>query len=205
VQFDASGALPTTLADTKVLFDGVESPLIFASSGQIDAIVPASASADQIEVQVQYQGQASASFPVALAPTAVGIFSADCSGTGQANVQNEDGSANSPDNPAAPGSTVTLWATGLGQSSTSGLYPPAEPSVAAVSLPRAALPVRAQIGGQTAEVVYAGSAPGLVDGVIQVTLRIPAATQTGAAIPLLLHVGNSTSQPGITLAIQAPQ
>jgi len=53
--------------------------------------------------------------------------------------------------------------------------------------------------------VYAGSAPGLVDGVIQVTLRIPAATQTGAAIPLLLHVGNSTSQPGITLAIQAPQ
>jgi uncharacterized protein (TIGR03437 family) len=202
VQFDASGALPTMLADTRVLFDGVASPLIFSSAGQIDAVVPASATADQIEVQVQYQGQTSASFPIAVAPATVGIFSVDCSGTGQANVQNQDGSPNSPDNPAAPGSMVTLWATGAGQPSPSGIYPPAGTSVTSVSLPRAAPPVRAQIGGQPAEVLYAGTAPGLVDGVIQVNLRVPAASQTGAAVPVVLHVGNSTSQTGLTLAIE---
>jgi uncharacterized protein (TIGR03437 family) len=202
VQFDASRALPTMLADTRVLFDGVASPLIFSSAGQIDAVVPASATADQIEVQVQYQGQTSASFPIAVAPATVGIFSVDCSGTGQANVQNQDGSPNSPDNPAAPGSMVTLWATGAGQPSPSGIYPPAGTSVTSVSLPRAAPPVRAQIGGQPAEVLYAGTAPGLVDGVIQVNLRVPAASQTGAAVPVVLHVGNSTSQTGLTLAIE---
>ena len=120
VQFDPGGALPTTLADTQVLFDGVPGPLIFASAGQIDAIVPAGTSTDHVEVQVQYQGQASAAFPMALAPATVGIFSADCSGTGQANVQNQDGTSNSADNPAAPGSVVTLWATGAGQPSPSG-------------------------------------------------------------------------------------
>ncbi len=34
------GLSPTTLADTQVLFDGVASPLIFASAGQVDAVVP---------------------------------------------------------------------------------------------------------------------------------------------------------------------
>ena len=47
-----------------------------------------------------------------------------------------------------------------------------------------ALPVLAQIGGQIADVLYAGGAPGLVEGVIQVNLRIPFASQTGAAVPL---------------------
>jgi uncharacterized protein (TIGR03437 family) len=39
--------------------------------------------------------------------------------------------------------------------------------------------------------------------VIQVNLRVPAASQTGAAVPVLLRVGNSTSQFGLTLAIQS--
>src|SRR5438045_2914536 len=82
-----------------------------------------------------------------ITPATVGIFSADCSGTGQANVQNQDGTPNSPDNPAEPGSVVTLWATGAGQPSPSGAE---GASVTAVSLPRAALPVRAQIGEQAA-------------------------------------------------------
>jgi uncharacterized protein (TIGR03437 family) len=38
--------------------------------------------------------------------------------------------------------------------------------------------------------------------VIQVNLQIPTATQTGAAVPLVLQVGDSTSQSGITVAVQ---
>jgi uncharacterized protein (TIGR03437 family) len=62
--------------------------------------------------------------------------------------------------------------------------------------------VSAQIGGQAADVVYAGGAPGMVEGVIQVNLRVPSDSQTGAAVPLSLTVGNSTSQPEVTLAIR---
>ena len=197
LQLDASGSVATTLADTRVLFDGVASPMIFSSAGQIYAVVPFGVAAGRVPVQVQYQGQVSAPFPVTVVPAVSGIFSADASGAGQAIILNQDGGINSPALPAAPGSVVTLWATGAGQLSPAGI----DGAVDAGNLASPVLLVQAQIGGQFADVLYAGGAPGIVEGVIQVNLRIPPASQTGAAVPLVLRVGNSTSQPGITLAI----
>jgi uncharacterized protein (TIGR03437 family) len=200
LQLDASGNVATTIADTQVLFDGVASPMIFASAGQIDAVVPFGVATGRVQAQAQYQGMASALFPVTVAPAVIGIFSADASGTGQAIVLNQDGGINSPDNPASSGSVVTLWATGAGQLTPAVI----DGAVDAGNRPQPVLPVLAQIGGQVADVLYAGGAPGIVEGVIQVNLRIPTAGQTGAAVPLVLRVGNSLSQPGITLAIQSP-
>ncbi len=196
---DNSGSVATTLAGTQVLFDGIASPMVFAGDGQVNAIVPFGVAANTTQVQVQYQGLASAPFPMSVAPAVIGIFSADASGVGQAVMLNQDGSLNSPTNPAAPGSVVTLWATGAGQLSPAGVDGAV---VAAGDQQRPVLTVTAQIGGQVADVVYAGGSPGLVEGVIQVNLRIPAASPTGDAVPLALIVGNSTSQPNITLAIQ---
>jgi uncharacterized protein (TIGR03437 family) len=203
LQLDASGRVATTIGDTQVLFDGVASPMIFASASQVNAVVPfgAATGTTQVQVQVQYQGQASLSLPMIVAPAAVGIFAVNSSGLGQAIAMNQDGSFNSPLNPAAPGSVVTFLATGAGQLSPAGVDGAV---VTADNLPRPLLPVQATVGGQPAEVQYAGGAPGIVEGVIQVNLRIPAASQTGGAVPLLLQVGDSTSQPGITLAIQSP-
>ena len=200
LQLDASGSVATTIGDTQVLFDGVASPLIFTSAGQVNAIVPFGV-AVTTGVQVQYQGQASLSLPMIVVPAAIGIFSLNSSGVGQAFARNQDGSLNSPLNPAAPGSIVTFLATGAGQWSPAGV----DGAIAgAGDLPRPILPVHATVGGQAAEVQYAGAAPGGVEGVMQANLRIPAAGQAGAAVPLLLQVGDSTSQPGITLAIQSP-
>jgi len=200
LQLDASGRVATTIGDTQVLFDGVASPLIFASASQVNAIVPFGVAAGTSGVQVQYQGQASLSLPMIVVPAAIGIFSVNSSGVGQAVAMNQDGSFNSPLNPAAPGLIVTFLATGAGQLSPAGVDGAV---VTADNLPRPVLPVHAIVGGQPAEVQYAGGAPGIVEGVIQVNLRIPAASQTGDAVPLLLQVGDSTSQPGITLAIQS--
>jgi uncharacterized protein (TIGR03437 family) len=200
LQLDASGSVATTIGDTQVLFDGVAGPLIFASASQVNAVVPFGVTAGTTEVQVQYQGQASQSVPMIVVPAAIGIFSLNSCGVGQAFARNQDGSLNSPFNPAAPGSVVTFLATGVGQLSPAGVDGAV---VSADNLPRPTLPVHAMIGGQPAEVQYADGAPGVVEGVTQVNLRIPAASQTGAAVPLLLQVGDSTSQPGITLAIQA--
>jgi uncharacterized protein (TIGR03437 family) len=201
LQLDASGSVATTLADTQVLFNGAASPLIFASASQVNAVVPFGAATGTTEVQVQYQGRASTSFPVTVVPAAIGILSASSNGVGQAIAVNQDGTFNSPFSPAAPGTVVTFMATGAGQWSPPGVD---GAIVGAGSLPRPILPVHATIGGQPAEVQYAGGAPGIVEGVIQVNLLIPAASQTGAAVLLVLKVGDSTSQPGITLAIQSP-
>ena len=197
LQLDASGAVATTLAGSRVLFDGVASAMIFASAGQIDAVVPFGVTAGGVQAQVQYQDLVSAPFPVTVVPAVSGIFSADASGAGQAIVLNQDGTLNSPVSPAAPGSVITLWATGAGQLSPAGI----DGAVDTGNLPRPVLLVLAQIGGRSADVLYAGGAPGIVEGVIQVNLRIPLASQTGAAVPLVLRVGNSASQLNITLAI----
>jgi uncharacterized protein (TIGR03437 family) len=175
--------------------------MIFASASQVNAVVPFGAATGTTQVQVQYQGLASISFPVTVVPAAIGILSASASGVGQAIAMNQDGSLNSALNPAAPGSVVTCMATGAGQLTPAGID---GAIVGTGDLPRPILPVLAQVGGQAAEVQYAGGAPGIVEGVIQVNVQIPAASQTGAAVPLVLQVGDSISQPGITLAIQSP-
>ncbi len=173
--------------------------MIFAGDSQVNAIVPFGVSGDTTEVQVQYQGLASATFPISVAPAVIGIFSADASGAGQAVMLNQDGSLNSPTNPAAPGSVVTFWATGAGQLSPAGV----DGAVVAAGDPsRPVLTVLAQIGGVATDVVYAGGSPGLVEGVIQINVRIPAASPTGDAVPITLSAGSSNSQPNITLAIQ---
>jgi uncharacterized protein (TIGR03437 family) len=200
LQLDASGGVATSIAGTQVLFGGVASPLIFSSATQVNAVAPFGMATGTTQVQVQFLGRTSAPFPVSVAAAAIGILSASSSGVGQALVVNQDGSLNSPLNPAAPGSIVTFLATGAGQWAPAGID---GAIVSAGDLPRPVLPVLAQVGGQPAEVQYAGGAPGIVQGVVQVNLQIPAASPTGAAVPLVLQVGDSVSQPGITLAVQA--
>ena len=45
--------------------------------------------------------------------------------------------------------------------------------MAASPLPKPALPVSAAIGGQRAEVVFVGDAAGMVEGAVQMNVRVP--------------------------------
>ena len=69
------------------------------------------------------------------------------------------------------------------------------------NLVRPQLPVYVRIGTQPAEVLYAGSAPTLVNGALQVNVRIPAGLQSGNQ-PIKLIVGNNASAPGTTVAVK---
>jgi uncharacterized protein (TIGR03437 family) len=71
----------------------------------------------------------------------------------------------------------------------------------AAGLKRPILPVTATVGGLPATVIYAGSAPGFVTGVMQVNVQIPANAASGAQ-PLIITVGNTPSQAGVTVAVQ---
>ena len=76
---------------------------------------------------------------------------------------------NTPDNPAARGSLVTFWITGFGQYEAA-----ATDGVLTSDLSRVRVPAAVTFQNQPAELLYAGSAPGMVAGVAQVNARVPA-------------------------------
>lgn len=92
---------------------------------------------------------------------------------------------------------MVLFGTGEGQTNPPGV----DGKLAAGVFPKPTQTVSVLIGGQQAEILYAGAAPGLVAGVLQVNARIPAAAASGN-IPVVVSVGNSSSQPDLTVAVR---
>jgi uncharacterized protein (TIGR03437 family) len=50
---------------------------------------------------------------------------------------------------------------------------------------------------------YVGGAPGDVAGLLQVNVTVPAGVTPGSAVPVVIRVGNVTSQTGVTIAVSA--
>lgn len=195
----SQGLFDTTLAETRVLIDGVPAPLVYTSARQVSAIVPYRvAGKSSVELVAEYKGLRSAPVTLPVAAAAPGIFTLDLTGKNQGAILNQDYSVNSAANPAGVGSVVMIYCTGEGQTRPAGVdgKPAAEP------LPAPVLPVRAWIGGKEAEVRYAGAAPDLVAGVFQVNARIPSGIAAGDAVPVVIKVGEFESQPGVTMAVR---
>lgn len=199
MQIDAvSARVGTALAGVRLLFDGAPAPLIYVSGSQISAVVPYSVAGRQnTRVQLDYRGQLSESRLIPVAPSAPALFTFDSSGRGPAAALNQNGSVNTNGNPAVPGSAVVLYATGEGQTDPGGI----DGKPGAGRLPKPELPVRVRIGGRNARVEYAGGAPGLVAGVMQVNVRIPDDSPSGA-VPVVLTVGEASSPASVTIAVQ---
>lgn len=195
-----NGRFPTTLSGVRVLFDGIPAPVLFASSTQVNAIVPYSLLGRAFaQMSVDYNNQNSAALAPRLADTAPGIFTTDGR---QAAALNQDGTVNSAANPAAAGNIVVLFVTGEGQTSPGGVDGEV---VAATNLKRPLAAVRVRINGAevpASEILYAGSAPTLVAGLMQINLRIPAGTPANAATPVEVIVGAAASPAGTTIAVR---
>jgi len=192
------GAFPTDVAGVQVLFDGIAAPLLYASSGQINAIVPFEVSGRaSTSIQVSYFGTASQAVAVPVAPAVPALFTALASGSGQGAILNQDLSVNSAANPAAAGSVVVLYGSG------GGLFHPPIPDgvLTGANYSALVLPLTVRIGGSAATVLYAGSAPGLVAGVMQINVQIPPGTPSGN-VPLAVQVNGAASQPGVTVAVR---
>ena len=169
------------IADPVVTFDGVPADLIYAEATQIAASVPYGvAGKTSTVVQVQYRDQLTSATTVPVAATAPGLFTLDASGSGQGAILNQDGSTNSPGNPAAKGSTVSLFATGTGMPQQS---------------------IVAGINSEGSTVTSGVPVPGLV-GVIQINVQVPNDAPSGSSIPVVIEAGGTFSQPSVTIAIQ---
>ena len=193
-----SGTPSTQLGNTRVLFNGIPVPVTYVSFAQINAVAPFSISGGvTASIVVEYVGVASAPITVQVVPSMTGLFTANATGSGQGAILNQDSTSNSASNAAALGSVVTMYATGMGTTN------PALPDGIAPqnSSVKPVLAVSATIDGLPAQIVSAFAVPGML-GILQVSVQVPASAHTGAAIPVLLQVGSSQSQPGVTMATQ---
>jgi uncharacterized protein (TIGR03437 family) len=104
---------------------------------------------------------------------------------GTAAAVNQDGTLNSAAHPAKAGSIVSIWATGTGS-----IYPrPLDGQISTAAQDYACC----QVAG--APVFYAGAAPGMVAGVVQINFQIPAPgiTTPGGYNFTLIAAGQSSA------------
>ena len=194
----ANGVFPTTLAGTTVTFNRIAAPLLYVSATAVAAIVPYSMNGQvSADIRVNFNGRNTPINTVPLFPTAPGIFTADSTGGGQAAALNQNGTLNNVNNPAQIGSIVTLYATGEGQTSPGGVD---GKTASTAPYPAPIQPVSVTIGGFSAVVNYAGAAPTLVAGVMQINVQVPSGIAPGNSIPVVLAIGGVRSRQ-VTIAV----
>jgi uncharacterized protein (TIGR03437 family) len=195
----SAGKVATSLAGVRLLFDGSPAPLTYVSATQINAVVPYEiADNANTRVEAEVAGVLSPALTQATTASSPAIFTVDSSGFGSAAALNQDFSVNTASNPAPKKSVMSLFATGEGRTSPVSVTG----SVSGSDLRTPLLVVTATVGGQNADVTYAGSAPGLVAGVLQVNVRIPDTAPSGNAVPVVIVVGSTVSPSGVTIAVQ---
>ena len=187
--------LPSQMNAVTVRLNGKTVPLMYVSPSQINFQIPQDFPLGPVELSVTNAGLESARVSLPnLARYSPGIFTFGQSGDGQgaifiAGTGQVAGSRKAPGfRPARKGDVVEIYCTGLG--------PVTPPGGATVSRPVVT------IGDAPAEILISGLAQGL-EGVYQVTARIPAAAPAGMAVHVNMRVG-PPDVPGsnqVTMAI----
>jgi uncharacterized protein (TIGR03437 family) len=172
--------------------------MVYAMAGQVSAVVPFGlAGRSSAQVQVEHLGAKSDAVSVPVVATLPAIFTLDGSGKGAGAIRNQDLTINGPANAAARGDTIVIYATGGGAMPGVAEGRLAQPPFVELS-PRPTV----RIGGIPAQVTYAGVAPGLIAGVLQINATVPSGVTSGEAVSIDLTVGGATSPAGVTVSIR---
>ena len=189
--------LERELAGISVRIGGQDAPLYFVSPGQINAQIPFEVSTgDSVPVAISVGGLLTAPQNYLIAPAQPGIFIAGDS----AAILDASFQLVTAQNPARPGDTIQIFATGLGT-----VNEQVETGAPAPSFSTVQLPVTVTIGGINAPVVFQGLAPGFV-GLYQVNAVVPSGVEPGNAVPLVLEQNGIIANPDqpVTIPVQAP-
>jgi len=185
---------PTQLAGVQVTFNGIPGPLLYVQDAQINAIAPwALPASGTVSICVINNGVTTNCITLPALSAHPGVFTTD--GT-YAIALNQDGTINSASNPAIFGSTVSIFATGLGPIS------PAQPdgAIAGMPLPVDVLPDQVYYFMNTfpngalavsPQVSYAGPAPFEVAGFSQVNFVVGRGTSIYGTSPYYLQAGGT--------------
>jgi uncharacterized protein (TIGR03437 family) len=201
---NSAGTLPlgTSLGGTQVIVAGEPMPLLFTGTGQINAIIPYDIAPNATQ-QLIVQQNLAYSLPeaITLAPAQPAVYTQSQSGTGIGVivVVQPDGTQFEADSshPASAGDALVIYCTGLGA---------VNPLVAAGSAAPTAPPaktsttVTATIGGQPAQVLFAGLTPAFA-GLYQVNVLVPKGITAAPNVPVIIIAGGLASPP-VTIPIQ---
>jgi uncharacterized protein (TIGR03437 family) len=199
LQVTNAGLVSSSIGGMTVLFDGIPAPLLYASGGQINAVVPYGINTTTTNLTVKTGTLTAGPIPMPVDTSVPAIFmcGAYCNDPEQAAVVNSDGTLNTVANPAARGDYITLFLGGAGLMSDT-----VDGSVSAAPYATPAQPVTVTIRGANATVQYAGAAPGFVNGLMQINVYIPTTIDFGSHAPLSVTVGNYQSQDNVTVAVK---
>jgi uncharacterized protein (TIGR03437 family) len=160
-------------AVTEVSFNTIAAPILSTTPTEVLVRVPV-ALEGVLSVQISINGVAQI---IANVVDAAPALFADSSG--QASVLNEDGTVNSPANPAARGSIITLFGTGEGVTG---------------------LPFSLTVGGYACSILYAGPS-GNYPGMFQINAQVPSGYLSAGTFPVVVSVGTFTTQAGLTVSV----
>ncbi len=201
-----AGLFPTQAAGTSVTFNGYPAPIIYTSSGLVAVVAPYEIyGSTSAVISLTYQGNTfTATMPVS--NTVPAIFTSNASGLGQAAALNQNLTVNSDSNPAHLGSTIVLYATGLGYTNApvDGQVTPTNCGVSCLATP--VTPVTVKIGSSFVTPSYVGAAPSLIAGLTQINVQIPTTVIPGD-VPVLVISGGAggingyPSQAAVTIAV----
>ncbi len=167
----------------RVLVNGVAAEIVPVKESEIQVVLPGGLSVGT-EVNLELERGGRRFDPVKLPVVASNprLFGTNQFGRGIAEAQNADGTTNGAGHAAARGSVVTLYATGFAANVGNEL-------------------LEVHIGGRPADLLSVGIS-GTRPGVVEMRVRAPWESEPADFQPVVLHVGNSFSQPGIGLAIR---
>ncbi|HUA19737.1 MAG TPA: hypothetical protein VMB25_13400 [Bryobacteraceae bacterium] len=177
-QSDKVLPVPTQLGGVKVLVNGNEAPILFVSSGQINAIIPFEIAGDYFATfQVEVNGAQSNSVTVYADASAPGLFTLAESGIGGAALLHANGNVVTDNDPAVAGETVELFMTGLGTVTppvSDGAAGPSQPLSYSDEFNNGEVFVNLDDGTDfpQANILFAGLAPGFA-GLYQVNFTLP--------------------------------
>ena len=183
----ASLPIPTELAGGSISINGLLSPVVFASPGQMNVQVPWETQAGTATLTAAFKGVAGNSITVDIGAYSPGIFV----------TVYPDGTPVDSKKPAGAGDVLVVYANGLG---------PVNPGVATGAQSPSDTPARTTqtptvtIGGVNAGVQFSGLTPGLV-ALYQINVQVPAGVTPGAAIPVVVQIGGQSSPPK-TIAVR---
>jgi len=207
-----TGPIPTQLNGLRVKANGHYAPVLYAAEFQVNFQCPQLPAGEALELIIESPTGTSSPFSSKVQYATPGIFSLDGSGKGQGVIlitnsksmamPYQDANAGQP---AMPGQSVSIFASGLGPVNVtlpSGQPAPSHP------LAKIKAPVDVLIGGVKGSVQFAGLAPGSV-GLYQVDVKVPAGIAAGDAIPvkIIIHLPDGTlaSSNVVTMAVAAAQ
>lgn len=179
---------PTDSGGTRVRVAGIAAPLYAVHDSQINFQVPTSVTGSSATLEV-VSPNGSETTTISLAAVAPGVFSFSSDGKGAGAILHANFTPVNDQNPAGAGEVVLIYLTGLGATNppvADGVLAPTAPSVVRPSV---------TIGGQSARVDYAGTAPGFA-GLYQINAAVPAGLAAG--IHSLIVSGANT----VTIAVK---